>query len=373
MRLPTWDELIAEPEQLDVLERPFDRSLFVAGPPGSGKTVLAIRRAQLTARADAQNSGAPSVIIITFNRMLRRLLTLMGESGLGVSTMHSFVWRDYRQRTGRPPRHHSGDKFAYDWNDMLVTLDGHARARPDRTHLVVDEGQDLPQEFFTYATRHVSRTMSVFADEDQTLGPQGSTLAQIKAAAGLADPVVLTRNHRNTAEIARLAEHFHRGRLPPGEVVRSSSGPRPRLVRSPPDSDFSVTLIANQFRNLGGSIGVIVHRNETGHDLYRRLKKRLPRARVDMYAGDEPNEDSIDVLKPGVTVLNRESVKGQEFDAVFIVELAAFIPCADEAASRRMYMMCARARDHLFLVYGPDDLTSAARRSLPGAEVLEGT
>ena len=303
--------------------------------------------------------------------MLRRLLTLMDEGQIDVSTMHSFVWTDYTRRTGSHPPRRADDRYAYDWNTMLTGLRGHTRGHPDRSHLVVDEGQDLPEGFFQYASRHVSGTMTVFADEDQALDSRRSTLAQIKAAAGLADPVLLTRNHRNTVEIARLAEHFHRGRLPVATVVRSPSGPRPRLVRSP-DSDSSVTKIANQFENLGGSIGVIVHKNATGDDLYRRLKKRLPRARVDMYVSDEPNEDSIDVLKPGVTVLNRASVKGQEFDAVFILELAALLPCADDAASRRMYMMCARARDQLFLVYGPDDLTPAARRSLPGPDILEG-
>ena len=371
MQLPTWDELVAEPEQLDVLERPLDRSLFVAGPPGSGKTVLAIRRAQLAAQASAESAQAPSVAIVTFNRMLRRLLALMGDSQVEIYTMQSFVWRDYMRRTGSQPPCLSDDPYAYVWDAMLATLHGHTRAHPDRPHLVVDEGQDLPQGFFRYASRHVSPAMTVFADEHQALGTRRSTLAQIKNAAGLADPVMLTRNHRNTAEIARLAEHFHHGRLPVATVVRPSSRMLPRLIRSR-NPDFSVTLIANWLRNRGGSIGVIVHENPTGNDLHRQLVKRLPRARVDVYAGDKQNEDSINVLKPGITVLNRESVKGQEFDAVFIVELEAFIPCANDAAYRTMYMMCARARDHLFLVYGPDDLTPAARRSLPGPDVLEG-
>ena len=103
MHLPTWDELNSEPEQLEVLERPLDRSLFVAGPPGSGKTVLAIRRAQLAAEPKEGDTAAPSVVIITFNRMLRRLLALMNESRLAVATMQSFVWKDYERRTGKYP------------------------------------------------------------------------------------------------------------------------------------------------------------------------------------------------------------------------------------------------------------------------------
>ena len=40
MRLPTYDELSNDEEQLDVLEAPLDQPLFVVGPPGSGKTSL---------------------------------------------------------------------------------------------------------------------------------------------------------------------------------------------------------------------------------------------------------------------------------------------------------------------------------------------
>ena len=77
------------------------------------------------------------------------------------------------------------------------------------------------------------------------------------------------------------------------------------------------------------------------------------------------------MLAPGVTVLNKESVKGQEFDAVFILELEAFIPCTDDTMRRGMYMMCSRARDNLFLVYGPHALSVEAATALPGTDVLD--
>ncbi len=35
MRLPTWDEVNSDEEQLNVLETPLDESLFVAGPPAA--------------------------------------------------------------------------------------------------------------------------------------------------------------------------------------------------------------------------------------------------------------------------------------------------------------------------------------------------
>ena len=77
------------------------------------------------------------------------------------------------------------------------------------------------------------------------------------------------------------------------------------------------------------------------------------------------------MLAPGVTVLNKESVKGQEFDTVFVLEIEAFIPCTDDVMRRGMYMMCSRARDNLFLIYGPGELSVEAATALPGLDVLE--
>jgi len=354
-----------------VLEYPLDRSLFVVGPPGSGKTVLAVHRAQMVAEAEAAQSEAEqSIMIVTFNRMLRRLLAMLDdESGTRARTMHSFVWHDYRNRTAEAPASYPDDRYRYDWDAMFTCLDD-VRASPDRPHLVVDEGQDLPEGFFRYAARYVSEKMSVFADEDQALGDRHTGLRQIMNAAGLGDPVILERNHRNTPEVARLAEHFHSGCLPAATVVRSASRELPRLVRSP-NLESTGDLVSNWCQTRGGSIGVIVDQNDTGNALFGKLRSRLPGKRIDIYSHSLKNEDSIDMLAPGVTVLNTESVKGQEFDTVFILELEAFIPCTDDVMRRGMYMMCSRARDNLFLVYGPQELSAEAASALPGPDVLE--
>ena len=364
-RLPTWEELASQEEQLEVLEHPLDQPLFVVGPPGSGKTVLAVQRAQMVAEE------APlRVTVVTYNRMLRRLLTLMDEDdSVDARTMQSFVWFDYRNRTNDEPPRSPHNRFEYVWPAMLerLRLDG---SRSDRTPLIVDEGQDLPEGFFQYAAQHISQVMSVFADDDQALSDRHTTLEQIKAATGLDDPIVLSRNHRNTPEVARLAEHFHSGRLPAAEVRRPSSSEIPRLVRSK-DGDSTAGLVSNWYKTRGGSIGVIVHCNDTGRDLHGRLVDLLPEQRVHFYENRRGNENSINVLTPGITVVNQASVKGQEFDAVFILELEHFIPCANDGERRAMYMMCSRARDHLFLAYGPGELSAQAVEALPGPDVLE--
>ena len=89
MRLPTYEEIARDEEQLEVYETPFDESLFVVGPPGSGKTVLAVHRAQMLA------SDGITVALITYNRMLRRLIAQLTEDQVEAQTMHQFVSTRY--------------------------------------------------------------------------------------------------------------------------------------------------------------------------------------------------------------------------------------------------------------------------------------
>ncbi len=364
MRLPTYEELSNDEEQLDVLEAPLDEPLFVVGPPGSGKTSLAVWRGDALAQLYGETP------VITYNRMLRRSLYLVAREHditIRASTMQSYVWRDFQQRTQMEVPRIPPDPYAYDWETMIARLAG---AGAVYEALVIDEGQDLPTGSFRYASRYIASTMSVFADEEQAISGSRSTLAQIKGAAGLPDPIILSENHRNTPEIARLAEHFHRGLLPAATVIRAGAGDVPQLVRTA-GVDATATRVANEYRNRSGSLGVIVGLDTTGKSVCKALRKHMPDARVDRYSNNLKNEDSIDVRQPGVTVLTKDSVKGQEFDTVFILELERFVPCPTDAESRAMYMMCTRARDRLYLVYGPKPLSAAHTAALPNKDILE--
>ena len=360
VRLPTYEEIAGDEEQLGVYEAPFDESLFVVGPPGSGKTVLGVQRAQMLA-----NAGF-TVVLITYNRMLRRLITQLTEERVRAQTMHQFVSARYLAQTNSEPP--STARYVYDWNAMFETLARHG-VTPEPAHVIVDEGQDLPRGFFRYLRDFVTTTVTVFADENQAISDERSTPRDIKEAARLDDPVLLCANHRNTPEITRVVEHFHAGDAPVPEVHRPPSGELPRVILY--REDGAAERIDNWYRTRGGRVGVAVVNNRTGEILYSQLRKRLPEQRVQLYTSNRRNEDEIDLLEPGITVLNVRSIKGQEFDTVFVMEIDELLLEASEVNRRTMYMLCARARDNLFLMHDGDRLPRALLEHLPGADILE--
>ena len=360
VRLPTYEEIARDEEQLEVYETPFNESVFVVGPPGSGKTVLAVHRAQMLAHADTR------VVLINYNRMLRRLIAQLTEQQIQARTMHRFVSARYRAQVNAMTP--CTAPYVYDWRTIFATL-GRVGVTPEPMHVIVDEGQDLPKEFFRYLRNFVATTITVFADEDQALSDNRSTPSDIKEAARLDDPVLLCANHRNTPEIARVAEFFHAGNAPVPEVHRPHSGELPRVVLF--RENGATTRIVNWYRARGGRVGVAVVNNATGETLYSQLQRQLAGQRVQFYTSDRQNEDEIDLLEPGITILNVQSIKGQEFDTVFVMEFDELLLEASEVNKRKMYMLCARARDNLILMYEGDHLPRRLLEQLPSADILE--
>ena len=210
MKLPTWEELIGE--QLTVMEYRLDRALFVAGPPGSGKTTLAVKRAILAAGKDA------SVVLVTYNRMLRRLSSLLSEGAARSSTMHSFAFSDYWTRTGDTPASAGPSSYDYDWEKMLCTLAGGLEDKPRWNHAIVDEGQDLPQNFFRYLHEHAATVLTVFADEDQALGDRRTTLTEIAVGGNLPKPDTSACKSSKQAGNRGLGGTFPQWRTPRGNA-----------------------------------------------------------------------------------------------------------------------------------------------------------
>lgn len=368
MRLPSFSELLDEQRRIFMTDP--DQSILVVGPPGSGKTSVALWKANILAGPEYQRQ----VTVVTKNRLLAALATQIsqdhGNAPVTSTTMHTLVWHHYRYTFNRTIPQCS--RYNFDWPQVLRDYK-EANVKPLIDHLIVDEGQNLPKEFFVWAHHFGASTVSVFADENQSTANGGCHIADLEDA-GFTEMHLLTVNHRNTLEIAELVEHFHQNRnVPPAPAQRGRSNEPPRMITVTSWKELA-QQVAIRFGNRGGSIGVIVHQVDDINTLYDLLGDLLPNSRVDMYAHNAAPqaEDAIRLRDDGITIISGESAIGLEFDTVYLQDLDRSLPLMNDPVNqRRLYMLCARARDTLLLVNGPNPLTEAQLSSLPRPPFLD--
>ncbi|MET7712966.1 hypothetical protein [Streptomyces sp. NPDC005407] len=318
----------------------------VSGPPGSGKSLLAAHRAVHLAL-----TGRPTLLLSRSN-LLRQLLhgTLQGLTIPGApavaSTVHSWVLRGF----GREARNTEDGWF--DWTDLVHRAAAtFGDGDPATPHLVVDEGQDLPPGFYSLA-RLAAASVTVFADECQRLTETNSTLTEITTALGRATGrVEITGNHRNTREVATLAEHFRAGG--PRTEVPVRSGALPVVRHYTGIADIADDIATTTARHPGDRIGVIVNSLRTAADLMRRLERSGLAQEPQLYSSvaSTGRYRDLDLARPGVVVVHRASAKGLDFDTVVVPDAETDAAVDPTAATLRMayYVMITRARQRLVL------------------------
>src|SRR5690606_10293628 len=167
-------------------------------------------------------AGRPTLLLM-YNRLLssytRAAVARLGIDSV-VETYHrwflGFWLRNYRIR---PPK---TGRWDFDWHECKRVILENPLPTADKQHIVVDEGQDLPPDFYL-VLRLVSRSMLIFADENQRITENQSTIGEIQAATGVRDVLTLEHNRRNTPAIARFASHFHVGGLTNAAVATTDN------------------------------------------------------------------------------------------------------------------------------------------------------
>ena len=359
MRLPTYQEL--SKEQLEIYNLPLKGNYLVTGPPGTGKTVMALYRAQMYAKSSLKPQ------LLMFNNTLKDY-TRRGTSGLNidgfVETFHRWFWYAYPRWSGggRAPEI---KRWVYDWRQIMPVLV--SASIKDKPAMLVDEGQDLPPELYTALT-FIAEHTTVFADENQRITERhNSTLRDIRANARIKhdDEMLLTRNYRNSQEIAKLARCFYAG-LPTGMPdLPERSGEKPVVKRTGNMADAADFITRYERINAHESIGVLVPDTTMQREMLRLLRARDTKNKVQFYSWDHRRDSNLDFSKPGIQLLCYESAKGLEWDTLFLPELQAFPHDLDNVLTKMsLYVMLSRPRHHLHLLFSGRD-TPPLLRLLP--------
>ena len=208
----------------------------------------------------------------------------------------------------------------YDWADMAAavhqTLKEDERAR-QYTHVVIDEGQDFSPEMLRSLALAVPKqggSLTFFGDTSQQIYGRGTNWRT--AGLEISTPIELTKNFRNSPEIAKLASAVAEMPYFQGQpdIVTASEfaapGPKPMLVTLP-DGKTEDSFVVEKAEALArkGSVAVICRRDADAvriGEMFRNathLHRDMPRWRPG----------------PGVSYGNVHSAKGYEFDSVFLV------------------------------------------------------
>ncbi|OZC48460.1 hypothetical protein CH289_18890 [Rhodococcus sp. RS1C4] len=324
----------------------FDGNFLVTGPPGTGKSVMALYRAQIL----SFDERGPSVLM--YNNMLQQYTeqaaTEMGIASY-VTTFHAwlgkFWWSTYKETVP------SLQPYVPDWPAIWQRFAAEPVDETVLQDVLVDEGQDLSLDFFRLS-HFLAKNVTVFADENQQLSDQNTTIDEIARAIKPKERLELRRNYRNTVEIAKVAAAYYAGSPTGIPDLPTRHGERPTLRQHENHealADF-ITRYAKARSNL--TIGIACFTRRFQLFLLRILETRKLPVQVQTYIAGDNRYNSVGFDTPGITLLNMQSLKGLEFDTLFVPELQQVTRDPSSAATRMLfYVVMSRARDELHLSY----------------------
>ncbi|MFJ6788813.1 AAA family ATPase [Streptomyces angustmyceticus] len=336
-------------EQQAVVDLPFHGSHVITGAPGAGKTVMALYRAWALATV-----GRP-VALLTRSNLLHQYLAQMAPDlteALSVTTYHRWVRDFWRRRFRTEPPRTDEEGWSYDWTEMQRDCILHRVG--STAHLVIDEGQMLPVAFYQLC-RILGVGVTVCADENQRIDDDQSTVSEIcRALAPQSDPLVLRENRRNSREIALLASAFHEGAGYGGDLP-SRVGRAPTVLKVP-SLEHLLTGVSHYYTaHPERSIGIICRSTQLLREIESGLTGLGLAKHTQAYVHDDRHRNAVDFSTRPIRLVSTASMKGLEFDSVFVPDLDVYTEDPTSAAARlRFFVLCTRAREDLHFAHlGP--------------------
>ena len=354
--LPGIQDLSKEQETARAL--PIEGQHLIVGGPGTGKSVLALIRARRHYRE------RDDYLFLVFNHLLDRANSQLFGTGLASRTWDGWFRGMFREITGQPIPVLEANNMGFrkiDWSGVGDAIQTMSQVEDRRKpFLVIDEGQDMPPEFYDALANLNFDRFFVVADQNQQITQANSSRKEIEDCLAIdTDKVIeLTQNYRNHYQVALLAKEFYTGdpASPPPRMPGGERGPVPLLYYYEKDNLDKVArgILQRADRDPGQLIGVIAPNNSVRERYLEKLRSvdvRLdnPRPAIATFYADHRPEVAFD--KGGIMVINAQAAKGLEFDTVVLADIDEHNvrPRDLDAVRRLFYVMVARARERVFM------------------------
>lgn len=343
---------LTERQSLTLLRMHDHKRLFVQGCAGSGKTIIALKKARELARAGKK------VLLLCYNEPLGEMLSEATKKVSAYCTAMSFhrfcIFK--LPREWKPERTSDGSDY---WTRLVPEQFMKFLDKNPITYdaIIVDEAQDFKDEYWVtiQAMLKPGSLFYVFYDPDQNiynLGPDPSIPVD-------AEPITLFENCRNTKAIYRYIEPFAKTRM---LVFPNMPEGKPVVEAVCPERE-------SQRNKLQSILATLIKENGLPEDKIIVLGgHRMANTSI----GDNPeigeftlSENGRDQGKNIVTYMTYMRFKGCESDAVILIDVD---PGHDSrwATRERLYCAMSRARILLYILYK----NAKKVEGLKGSEVL---
>ncbi len=371
--LPSIQDLTKDQEAVRGL--PLRGQHLVIGGPGTGKSIVALLRTRRLALENLDYS------FLVFNHLLDRasLQLYCGESKNPQSELISRTWNgwlsdEFSKLTGHDlPKKVAQSSSTWqpiDWHlavKLATDISDKKRQLSKSRFLVIDEGQDMPPEFYRVVIGLGFDNLFVVADQNQQIKEEHSSRQDIEDVLAIEtnDVLELRQNFRNALPIARLAREFYTNDiaspLPDLPQMSGSAGAisTPIYFRYEPQQLNPIAnKILTHYRNHPHHvIGVITPNNDSRIRFFNSV---MAVSKVKDFGGLRPiiqtwstrQRPNVRFDLGGIVVINVQACKGLEFDVVYCADIDdhLFDSSDVDSTKKRFYVMVARAREQIVLL-----------------------
>ena len=358
-KLPSVNDL--NKDQDKVLRLPESGRFLVIGGPGTGKSVISLMRMQ-----KYRDHG--NYIFLVYNRVLMESTKQVIEGSLNGETWISWFNNQFFQLTNKTTplksrnSYKNPDDKVIDFAETIIKItEFYEDLESDEKglHIIIDEGQDMPPEFYEALLEMYYVNFFVVADQNQQITDQNSNIGEIKRWLSVDKVYSLKQNYRNSNPIAQLARHFYtdpateKPELP--EFTKTPFA-KPQLCDYDDHEKIIKAILKTSDQDPTLLVGVFTCKNKTREKYLNALnncniKLDNNKPLISTYSSNGNAAVNIDFHRGGIVVLNDRSAKGLEFDIVFIADIDDFnvIRNIDEM-KKRFYVMTSRAIKQLVLL-----------------------
>ena len=313
-------------EQLDLIGDTIDKSMIVAGCAGSGKSVIAMYKAQqiLESKGD--------VILIAYTKSLNRYMRQGKENSLDERFFYHWQWID--------------------------------QGMPKADYIIVDEIQDFDREEIMQFINAARRCFFFFGDTAQSIyrafGKETLTIDQISSMTGI-KVSRLYNNYRLPKPIAKITQEYlglteeDNVRKYSESLYLSKENASPVFVECHSRQEQIDCIISIIRKNKYRNVGILVPENDLVLEIMNAFTSEKFACEFKFNAGynDYRNKDTLNFKTEYPKLMTYHSAKGLQFETVIL----PFYQGANNLDEKKsLYVAMTRTYRHLYVLYNGDML-----------------